>query len=181
MGLTGLLQPVINRLLGLPNVEPVQSDGVRAPLAHYAQGMDFADALHLTLSGAHEALISFDKGFVRRAAKFAVSPQVMGARITILRLLRASMACASASHAASALRPAGTVHAQLRRREVEPSPWRPTAFRRRHRAYRAAWLLSNRELGQSTDGCRAIPDLGEARLHDRNAAFAVVRFGWMNG
>ena len=66
-------------LLGLPNFKPVQADVVRAALAHYAQGMDFADALHLTLSGADEAFTTFDKALVRRAAKSAVSPQVMAA------------------------------------------------------------------------------------------------------
>ena len=73
------IQKGLTLLLGLPNFKPVQADFVRAALAHYAQGMDFADALHVTLSGADEAFMTFDKALVRRAAKFAVSPQVMAA------------------------------------------------------------------------------------------------------
>ena len=79
MGLAGLLQTVIDRLLGLPNSKPIQEAVVRATLAHYARGMDFADALHLTLSGVDEAFMTFDKAFVRRGAKFAVRRQVMAA------------------------------------------------------------------------------------------------------
>ena len=73
------IQRGLSLLLGLPNFKPVQADVVRVALAHYAKGMDFADALHITLSGADEALMTFDKAFVRRAAKLAVSPQVLAA------------------------------------------------------------------------------------------------------
>jgi len=66
-------------LLGLPNFKPAQADIVRAALAHYAQGLDFADALHLALSSADEAFMTFDKAVARRAARLAVVPQVMPA------------------------------------------------------------------------------------------------------
>ncbi len=44
-----------------------------------AQGMDFANALHLALSGSDDALMSFDKAFVRKAAKLNAKPQVLPA------------------------------------------------------------------------------------------------------
>ena len=73
------IQRGLTLLLGLPNFKPVQADIVRAALGRYAQGLDFADALHLALSSADEAFMTFDKAFVRRAARLAVVPQVMAA------------------------------------------------------------------------------------------------------
>jgi predicted nucleic-acid-binding protein len=73
------IQRGLTLLLGVPNFKPVQADIVRAALTHYAQGLDFADALHLALSRAEQALMTFDKAFVRRAAKLAVAPQVTAA------------------------------------------------------------------------------------------------------
>jgi predicted nucleic-acid-binding protein len=66
-------------LLGLPNFKPAQADAVRAALRAYAQGVDFADALHLALSSGDEAFISFDKGFVRKAARLGLAPRVVQA------------------------------------------------------------------------------------------------------
>lgn len=66
-------------LLGLPNFKPEQADAVRAAIQGYAQGMDFADALHLALSGASDAFMTFDKAFVRKAGKLGASPSVVAA------------------------------------------------------------------------------------------------------
>jgi predicted nucleic acid-binding protein len=52
---------------------------VRAALRAYSQGVDFADALHLALSCGDEAFMSFDKGFVRKAAKLGLGPRVVQA------------------------------------------------------------------------------------------------------
>ncbi len=71
------IQKGLTLLLGLPNFKPLQADVIRAALSHYAQGMDFADALHLMLSRSDQAFMTFDKAFVRRAAKLAVVPEVM--------------------------------------------------------------------------------------------------------
>jgi predicted nucleic-acid-binding protein len=66
-------------LLGLPNFKPAQADAVRAALRAYSQGVDFADALHLALSSGDEAFMSFDKAFVRKAAKLGLGPRVVQA------------------------------------------------------------------------------------------------------
>ena len=54
-------------MLDLPNFRLVQADTVRAALGAYAQGLDFADALHLGLSSGADALLTFDKVFAKRA------------------------------------------------------------------------------------------------------------------
>jgi len=66
-------------LLGLANFKPPQAGAVRTALRAYAQGMDFADALHLALSSGDDAFMTFDKGFVRKAAKLTLRPSVVQA------------------------------------------------------------------------------------------------------
>ncbi len=66
-------------LLDLPNFKPVQADALREALHGYAHGMDFADALHLALSQSEEALMTFDKAFVRKAGKLSLAPPVTAA------------------------------------------------------------------------------------------------------
>ncbi len=70
------IQRGIDLLLGLPNFKPPQASTVRQALAAFAQGMDFADALHLALSQGDEALITFDKAFVKKASKSNATPAV---------------------------------------------------------------------------------------------------------
>jgi predicted nucleic acid-binding protein len=57
----------LTRFAGLRNV--VLEDPTRAAraLAWSAQGLDFADALHLAAAAACEAFVSFDKRFVKAA------------------------------------------------------------------------------------------------------------------
>ena len=69
----------LNLLLGLGNFKPPQAPAVQAALRSYAQGMDFADALHLALSASDDVLMTFDKAFVRKAAKLGVTPRVAAA------------------------------------------------------------------------------------------------------
>ena len=69
----------LNLLLGLGNFKPPQVDAVRGALRSYAQGMDFADALHLALSASDDAFMTFDKAFARRAAKLGIRPRVAAA------------------------------------------------------------------------------------------------------
>lgn len=70
------IQRGVGLLLGLPNFKPPQASAVRLALNAYAQGMDFADALHLALSQGEEALITFDKAFVKKASKSRSAPLV---------------------------------------------------------------------------------------------------------
>ncbi len=69
----------LSLLLGLPNFKPEQADAVRAALQGYAQGMDFADALHLALSGSSDGFMTFDKAFARKAGKLGARPSVVAA------------------------------------------------------------------------------------------------------
>lgn len=67
----------LSLLLGLANFRPRQADALRDALRHYAQGMDFADALHLALCPGDNAFMSFDKAFARKAAKLGITPRVL--------------------------------------------------------------------------------------------------------
>jgi predicted nucleic-acid-binding protein len=66
----------LNLLLGLPNFKPQQADALRQALLGYAQGLDFADALHLASSHGSQELATFDKAFARKAARLGWVPPV---------------------------------------------------------------------------------------------------------
>jgi len=66
----------LNLLLGLANFRPKQADALREALRGYAQGLDFADALHLALSQNCEELATFDKAFAKLSGKLAARPPV---------------------------------------------------------------------------------------------------------
>lgn len=61
------------QILGLPMVIAESVGQVAAALDFYAQGFDFADALHLASSDAAEAFYTFDEQFMRKA-KQATTP-----------------------------------------------------------------------------------------------------------
>lgn len=68
----------VNHLLGLPNVSVEEWPRVADALAWYAEGMDFADSLHLQASGHCEQFLSFDdRRFARRAKKLGIKPEVV--------------------------------------------------------------------------------------------------------
>ena len=67
----------LNLLLGLPNFKPQQAQALRRALLGYAQGLDFADALHLALSHGSQELATFDKAFARKAGKLGLMPPVV--------------------------------------------------------------------------------------------------------
>jgi predicted nucleic-acid-binding protein len=69
------VQQGLSLLLALPNFKPAHLAELRQALAWYAQGMDFADALHLALRGASPQLLTFDKGFVKLAKKEGLHTQ----------------------------------------------------------------------------------------------------------
>lgn len=63
-------------LIDLPNFKPQQTETLREALRWYAQGLDFADALHLALSQGCEELATFDKAFAKHANKLKALPAV---------------------------------------------------------------------------------------------------------
>ena len=69
---------VFEHLLGLAHVNTEEAERVAAAVPLAAQGMDFADALHLSGSTHCEALYTFDdRRFARRARKLADGPPVI--------------------------------------------------------------------------------------------------------
>lgn len=68
---------VFEHLLGLGHVNTEEAERVAAALPLSAQGMDFADALHLAGSAHCAALYTFDdRRFARRASRLASVPPV---------------------------------------------------------------------------------------------------------
>lgn len=55
------------RLLGLPNVRIEDSRAIRVAMNWYADGLDFADGLHLASRGDADIFVTFDKRFGKRA------------------------------------------------------------------------------------------------------------------
>lgn len=52
----------LSHVAGLQTVTVVQEAAIASALQWYAQGMDFADALHLALAGRDTGLATFDRG-----------------------------------------------------------------------------------------------------------------------
>ena len=68
---------VLEHLLGLGHVNTEESERIAAALQLTAEGMDFADALHLAGSHHCEALYTFDdRRFARRARRLRCAPPV---------------------------------------------------------------------------------------------------------
>lgn len=63
-------------LLGLPGVGTDNPPAVAAAITACEQGLDFADALHLALSGDVERFYTFDANLRRRAARALPGVQV---------------------------------------------------------------------------------------------------------
>jgi len=69
---------VVRHLLGLANVNVQDWSQVNDALAWHADGLDFADALHLVASSHCTAFQSFDdKRFARRAGRLGLLPPVV--------------------------------------------------------------------------------------------------------
>jgi len=69
---------VVKHLLGLPNVSVEAWARVGDALDWHAQGLDFADALHLLASGHCSEFMSFDdRRFARRAKRLGITPAVV--------------------------------------------------------------------------------------------------------
>lgn len=63
-------------ILGLPDVEAEDAANVAQALTWYAEGMDFADALHLAGSVELAGLATFDRKFAATAKKLDTVPTV---------------------------------------------------------------------------------------------------------
>ena len=63
-------------LLGLPNFKPQLSGALRQALAWHAQGLDFANALHLALSHGSQELVTFDRAYAKQSKHLTASPPV---------------------------------------------------------------------------------------------------------
>lgn len=67
---------IVGRLrafVGLPTVEMEDAYEVSEALDLYEAGLDFADALHLQSSIDCEAMVTFDRNFVKRAKRVGIS------------------------------------------------------------------------------------------------------------
>jgi predicted nucleic-acid-binding protein len=71
----------VGHLLGMPHVTVERWEAVKDALELHRRGLDFADALHWTCSASCERFVSFDdRGFVRRAGRLGLIPEVVLAR-----------------------------------------------------------------------------------------------------
>jgi len=67
-------------LMNLHNFKPAHEHVIRKALTAYANGLDFADALHLGLSQKEEIFLTFDKSFVKHASQMNQLPAVQMAK-----------------------------------------------------------------------------------------------------
>lgn len=68
---------IAEHLISLPKVEVEDFVAVRKALDWHAQGLDFADALHLSSSGHAKEFVTFDKRrFASRAQRLETLPVV---------------------------------------------------------------------------------------------------------
>lgn len=63
------IREAFTKVLGLKNVHAEDESGVAAALALTAQGIELADAMHLSSRPPGAVFFSFDKAFVRRAKR----------------------------------------------------------------------------------------------------------------
>jgi predicted nucleic-acid-binding protein len=69
----GAICDAFTKLLGLRNVHMEHEGAVAAALALTAQGLEIADALHLTSRPPGSTFTSFDKSFVRHAKRAGIA------------------------------------------------------------------------------------------------------------
>lgn len=69
----GAICDALTKLLGLPRVHVEEAPAVASALTLAANGLEFADALHLTSRPDGAVFVSFDKSFVRRATRAGVT------------------------------------------------------------------------------------------------------------
>lgn len=67
----------IRHILGLPMIVVQDPDHVARAIMWYSEGMDFADALHLSSSHELEAFATFEKNIAKQAAKLGITDDVI--------------------------------------------------------------------------------------------------------
>ena len=72
----GIIMAGLTGLLGLPGVEIEDRPTIARALDWCAQGMDFADALHLASAARSERFATFDQDLARRAKSLSSAPPV---------------------------------------------------------------------------------------------------------
>ena len=71
------ISAVLHHVLALPHVRVEDHDAVRQALAHYAAGLDLADALHHASDRNCDGMASFDdRKFARRVKRMGLAPTV---------------------------------------------------------------------------------------------------------
>ena len=71
------INSALTALFSLVNVQIEDSVALFSALTHHAQGMDFADALHLASSQRTDAFATFDMKLRTRAKKLKIQPGVI--------------------------------------------------------------------------------------------------------
>lgn len=71
------LRDLLVALLGLPNVRLSQPAQIAKAITLFSEGMDFADALHLSVSDEADSFVTFDTGFVRLARQLKLNAVTM--------------------------------------------------------------------------------------------------------
>jgi len=72
-----VIHTALEKLLGLTHLTVEESDTVHQALSWYAEGLDFADALHIASSRRADAFATFDRQLRRRARQLQTTPEVI--------------------------------------------------------------------------------------------------------
>jgi predicted nucleic-acid-binding protein len=72
-----VIQASFRKLLGYARLQVEDRGAVLRALALYAEGLDFADALHLVSSGEADQFATFDRPFAKLARSLESEPQVL--------------------------------------------------------------------------------------------------------
>ena len=64
---------LLRSLLSVPGIEVESAAAVSEALGWFEQGMDFADALHLAAARRCDGLATFDRDFIKTAARLGIA------------------------------------------------------------------------------------------------------------
>ena len=73
---TDAILRALRAILGLPNVSVEDPACIATALELFAQGLEFADALHLASSASADRFVTFDARFAKRATRMSPIPVV---------------------------------------------------------------------------------------------------------